>query len=301
MEQVSRMTAEVNKLIGSSLLAGNAVYIPEVGSLYIVVNPEGDKRIDFSSAEQGGSLIEIIKDRAGCTPEQAVEIFSRWIEEVRTPKLLKIVSVGELRIKTFVAEESFAAQLNPNGTTPAPAPAPEPEPVSAPEPAPAAAEPKYAPAPKPKKNNAVLWIALVVIAIAAGGYYAYDAHTKAAAEAARIAAVAAEKAAEQQRIADSIAMAEIEAKRLADAEAALLVDATPRYRVVYGVYELRSNVDVAIKYINAQYGANSAHEYNFGAYTMVSMFESDDRAECQKFLMEYYDLYPDAWVYDSEK
>ncbi|MFI3324031.1 MAG: hypothetical protein SNI45_06345 [Rikenellaceae bacterium] len=296
MEQVSRMAAEVNKLIGSSLLDGKAVYIPEVGSLYIVVNPEGGKRVDFSSAERGTSLIEIIKDRAGCTPEQGVEIFSRWIEEVRTPKTLLIVGVGELRIKTFVAEEAFMAQLNPDAA-PAPAPAAaEPAPAAAPAPA----EPELV-APIKKSSNKVLWIALVVILLAVGGYLGYTSYSEAQAEKALIEAAAREKAAEQQRVADSIAMAQMEARRLAEAEAALLAAKTPRYRVVYGVYRLRSNVDVAIENINAQYGDDRGQEYPYGPCTMVTMFESDDRDEAQAFLMEYYDLYPDAWVHDSEQ
>ncbi|MFR9523203.1 MAG: hypothetical protein SNH94_01355 [Rikenellaceae bacterium] len=311
MEQVSRMAAEVNKLIGSTLLAGNAVHFPEVGSLYIVVNQEGTKNVDFSSAEQGSPLIEIIKDRAGCTPEQAAQIYDKWISEVRTPSTLTIVGVGELRTKSFITTDSFLQQLNNKPTTEEnqtvmenqPTPAPVDTPVEVPTQKPATpAQPAPAPAnQEPKKGgNKTLIIILVVAAVLVGGYFAYNSVSKAKAEKARIEAIAKEKAIEQQRIADSIALAQIKAQRRAQAEADAVVVA-PRYRVVYGVYELRSNVDVAIKHINGQFGADRGQEYPYGALTMVTMFESDSRNECQQFLMEYYELYPDTWIHDSEQ
>ncbi len=291
MGQISRMAAEVNKLIGSNILAGKAVYLPEVGSLYIIVSPKGVKSIDYSSAEQGLSLVEVIKDRAGCTPEQAVEIYNRWVVEVRTSAGVVVVDgVGELRGKTFVMVESFAIQLNP-------------EPIKAEN---NMANPKkashaHAHAPK-KKSCKALWISIVVVLVLAGAAYGYYEYDKAQKEKARMEAIAREKAAEQQRVADSIALAQVEARRLAEAEAALLASqATPQYKVVYGVYDLRSNVVEALKHINAQFGEGRGHEYDFGSYTLVSMFESEDRAECQKFLMEYYDLYPDSWIYDAEQ
>ncbi len=309
MEQISRMAAEVNKLIGSNILAGKALHLQGVGSLYIIVSPEGNKRIDFSSAEQGLSLIEVIKDRAGCTPEQALEIYSRWLAEVRTSAGIIVVDgVGELRGKTFVMAESFAVQLNPEAiklkkvVTVKEVSAPA-TPAAPAVPAAEAAEAEAAaPAPEKKKSCKALWISLIVVAVLIGagvGYYFYDKGQK---ESAQIEATARAEAAEQQRVADSIAMAELEARRMAEAEAALLASqVTPRYKVVYGVYELRSNVDVAIKHINAQYGEDRGQEYPFGSYTLVSMFESDDRAEAQEFLMEYYELYPDSWVYDSQQ
>ncbi|MFI3281214.1 MAG: hypothetical protein R3Y44_04490 [Rikenellaceae bacterium] len=290
MEQVSRMAAEVNKLIGSTLLAGNAVHFPEVGSLYVIVDQAGNKKIDFSSAAQGTHLVEIIKDRAGCTPEQAAQIYERWIGEVRTATLLKIEGVGDLQSKTFFMNAAFSKQLNQQTTITKTEETMETTPT--PTPAPTAA---------PKKSNKGIIIIIVIILFALAGYFAYNAISKSQAEKARIEAIAKEKAAEQQRVADSIALAQIEAKRLAEAEAAAAQAVTPRYRVVYGVYKLRSNVDVAIKHINGQFGKDRAKEYPFEALTMVSMFESDSRNECQKFLMEYYDLYPDSWIHDSEQ
>ncbi len=145
-------------------------------------------------------------------------------------------------------------------------------------------------------------MAVVVVVLAAVALFGYRAISKSNAEKARIEAIAQEKAAEQQRVADSIALAQIEAKRLADEQAAAeAVAVPPRYRVVYGVYELRSNVDVALKVIDKEFGEGSAQEHPFGAYTMVSLFESDDRSEAQNFLMENYDKYTDSWVYDSQR
>ncbi len=295
MEQVSRMAAEVNKLIGLNLLDSKAVNIPELGSLFITVNPQGIKSVAFDTKEPGLSIVEIIKDRAACTPEQATEIVSRWVAEVRTAEALVIEGVGSLNNDgTFTTKESFATQLNPN---------PPAEAVAEPAPAPKVAKrvtPKVAPKSDKKKPCPKAIVAIIVLFIvAAGGYFAYTSIQKANAEKAEIERIAQERAVEQQRIADSIALAQIEAQRAA--QEVVVVEEPPRYRVVYGIYELRSNVDVAIKRINKEYGADQAHEYPFGTFTMVSMFESDSRQEAQNFLMENYDLYPDSWVYDSKQ
>lgn len=282
MEHISKMAAEVNKLIGSKLLTGKPIHIPTIGSLYIVTKEQGAKQIEFSSSEQGAPLTEVIKQRASCTDEQATEIFNRWLGEVRNSDIITIGGVGELRGKTFVTTNSFTAQLNPTSTK---------------------TITTMATTENTKKSNGkFVWICIILFIVGvAGGYFAYTSISKSKAEKALIEQIAKEKALEQQRVADSIALAQVEAKRLAEEAAANANSKGPRYRVVYGVYDLRSNVDVAIKKINKQFGEGSAHEYPFGGKTLVSMFESDNRAECQSFLMNNYETYYDAWVYDSEQ
>ncbi len=282
MEQVSRMTAEVNKLIGGALLSDSAVWLPEIGSLYTEVDAFGSKVITFTEAQQGTPLPEIIMKRAACTPEQSEEIYRRWLEEVRTDNVLKIEGVGALDAGSFVIAAPFAKQLNPIIVTPK-------------------AEKTMETTQEPKKKNyTAIVIAIIVLLIAVGGYFAYNAISKSNDEKRAIEAIAAKKAAEKQRAADSIALAQIETQKAADAQAAAKQQ-TKRYRVVYGVYKLRSNVDEAIRHINKRFGEGSANEYPHGARTLVSMFESDNRNECQRFLMSNYDTYPDTWIYDSEQ
>ncbi len=278
MEQVSRMATEVNKLIGSTLLSGSGVWLPEIGSLHISENQHGIKRIDFCATEQGKTLIEIIMGRANCSKEQASEIYKRWREEIATPELVEIAGVGSLSLGKFIMAESFAKQLNP----------------------PIKEEKEQQPTmnTKKEKNYTAIIVIVAAILIGVGGYFAYNAISKSKAEKAAIEAAAQKEAAEQQRVADSIALANVEAKQAADAAVQV---ATPRYRVVYGVYKLRSNVDVALRHIDKEFGAGSAHEYPFRDRTLVSMFESNDRKECQRFLMTNYDTYPDTWIYDSEQ
>ncbi len=316
-QQVSRMAAEVNKLIGGSLLAGNDIYLPEIGSLKIEQDNQGVKSILFSSEEQGTSLVEVIKERAGCTTEQAVEIFGRWKKELYFAEHTIIAGVGSIDSQSFKCLDSFEAQLNsqPEKTEPTMEPT-TPTPVVEATAAAAAttqkqAAPTPAPAPKPqpqepkeekKESNKTLILCIILILIAAGCYFGYRSISASKAEKAQIEAIAQAKAAEQQRVADSIALAHAEAQRAAEANIIASKDNSPRYKVVYGIYELRSNVDVAIAHINAKYGANAAHEYPFrNGLTLVSMFESNDRSECQKFLMRDYEEYPDMWVYDSQQ
>ncbi len=277
------MAAEVNKLIGGKLLSGESIYLPEVGSLYIVVNASQKKKVEFSSNEQGTPLIGIIEERAKCTSDQALEIYNRWLAEVRKEQALYIEGVGELRGKSFVGNRQFLNQLNPELYR------------------------EVKQESNNKKSNKKggmlpIVVAIILLLLIAVGYFIFTSVKASKQEKARIEAIARTKAMEQQRIADSVNLAEIEARRaqeLLESESATTLGA--RYKVVYGVFELRSNVDNAIKNIPKIAGSHPAKEYPLGTKTMVSMFESDDRQECQRFLMANYDNFPDTWIYDSQQ
>ncbi len=333
MEKISRMAAEVNKLVGSSLLSGDSVYIPQSGSLSVIEDEQGVKSVSLDGGEQGESLIEIIRKRASCTEEQASEIFRRWREEVGSNVALIVKGVGEINASGFIIDERFAARLNPNvaakpvaittattaatvtaatatasvatEATTAATPTPTPTKATAEAPKkniqkPTRSKKRHSMKQKKKSRKGII-IIIVLLLIALAGFFAYTHIAEVNAEKAQIEAIAQRKAEEQRREADSIARAQAEAKRQAEAEAAAAAAVPPRYRLVYGIYELRSNVDVAIALINKRHGEGSAKEYPFGARTMVSIIESDDRSVCQSFLMNNYDIYHDSWVYDSQQ
>ncbi len=325
------MAAEVNKLIGGKLLAGKSIYLPEIGSLYISMTTTQRKRVEFSSAEQGESIVDVIVARAKCSDEDGLKIYNHYVKEVKEGSRLTIQGVGVLNAKSFATEEPFAKQLN---TVPEPvaapveapveaaAPAVEPTPVVAPvvtpvvptkEPAvkvvPTTPKPKVEPkrAPKPVAEDkqekgkgakrTIIAIAVAII-IAAGGYYLYNYIAERNAEAARLEAQEAARVKEAQRLADSIRLAEIEAQQAA--ESAVVEEEIAPYRVVYGVFSEKSNADRAITTINKRFGEGSARQIDFVGYTLVSMYESESRAACQKFLMANYDEFPDSWVYESK-
>lgn len=121
MEQISKMATEVNKLIGGKLLAGKSIYLPEIGSLYISMSSTQRKRVEFSSAQQGESIVDVIVARAKCSDEDGLKIYTHYIKEVKEGSRLSILGVGTLNAKSFATDEAFAKHLNT-----------EPEPVAAP-------------------------------------------------------------------------------------------------------------------------------------------------------------------------
>ncbi len=282
MENISRMAAEVNKLIGGKLLSNETIYLPSVGSLYIIEDSSPKKRVEFSSNEHGTSLVAVIEQKASCTSEQASDIYNKWLTEVRTSSLIAIEGVGELRGKSFITSQPFLTQLNPQYKE---------------------TRTMERRTPKKKKGGVgIIVIIVLLLLLLVAGYFIFTRVKASQAEKAQIEAIATEKAAEQQRVSDSINLAQIEARRIAELEAAQEASSSGlRYRVVFGVFERRSNIDNAYTTIAKIPNSHGAKEYPFGARTMVSMFESDNRRECQDFLMTNYNDYPDSWVYDSQQ
>ncbi|MFI3264682.1 MAG: hypothetical protein SNG38_05905 [Rikenellaceae bacterium] len=295
MKQISRMANEVNKLIGTTLLSGNSVYIPKIGSLYTTEDKE-TKSVCFTPEEQGKSVIELVQERARCTEEQASDIYDRWKTEVTQEDTITINGVAKISAGSAVVSDRFLEKLN---AKPVEKPKKEEKTKKKKVDKPKKVKPIKEKKPMNKKGIIVIASLVAVIFI---GYLTINSISKSNAEKARIEMIAKEKAAEQKRAADSVSRAQIEAKRIAEAEAKAAANKVPpRFRVVYGVYDLRSNVDVAIASINKRHGAGSAHEYPFGARTMVTIFESESRQECQKFLMENYDTYTNSWIYDAQQ
>ena len=87
------MVGEVNKIIYNMLISGKGVFLPEVGTLYI--ERQGARKIsenkligprnvvNFTSQEQAPSLVAEIVSIAGCSEEQAQDIYNRWLLKTR--------------------------------------------------------------------------------------------------------------------------------------------------------------------------------------------------------------------------
>ena len=119
------MVGEVNKIIYNMLVSGRGVYLPDVGSLYVerqaarkiatykLLSPRNV--VAFQSDEQAPSLVNEIVAVAGCSTEQATDIYHRWSAKTREGNIIKIGGVGVLNHKSFVMESEFASAINPKG------------------------------------------------------------------------------------------------------------------------------------------------------------------------------------------
>lgn len=119
------MVGEVNKIVYNMLISGKGVFLPEVGTLYI--EHQGARKLSenklagprnvvaFSSQKQAPSLVDEVVGIAGCSTEQAQDIYNRWLQKTRQDGVLTIEGVGVLKDKSFVAEAAFNSAINPKG------------------------------------------------------------------------------------------------------------------------------------------------------------------------------------------
>lgn len=119
------MVGEVNKIVYNMLISGKGVFLPEVGTLYI--EHQGARKLSenrlagprnivtFASQPQAPSLVEEIVSVAGCSAEQAQDIYNRWLQKTRQEGVLTIEGVGVLKGKSFVADAAFNSAINPKG------------------------------------------------------------------------------------------------------------------------------------------------------------------------------------------
>lgn len=289
------MIDEVNKIIYNMLISGRGVFLPEVGTLFI--ERQGARRIDknrllsprnvvtFSSQEQAPSLVDEIVAIASCQREQAQDIYERWIAKTRTEGVLTIGGVGVLRGKSFVADKTFAATINPKGVKTLVI----------------------------KKKSSLAWIyavcaVAVVVALALFAYlqwgdsWGVNADVKPE--------VVAVIPAEQEPAAETHAKTNAE-EAVTAAEPANETVAAPEpqaapahsayaYYVVMGVFSTEENAARAVEQLRSNIKDVGAEVLPLGNKHMVTAFGSNSREECNTFVRSYRDIYPDLWVYNKK-
>lgn len=175
------MIAEVGRLIGNRLAAGETLALPGVGSL--AVERRGARRISrrlveppyravvFSSQLRGTTLADAIAAAAKCDAATAEQVYDRWLEAVGREHGLRIEGVGELKFKHFTPDPAFDRVLNPQG---------------------------HAPVRVSSGGDWVMWVGVcaIVAAIAIGGYGYYLYHPDLFGSGARVRPAAAVSGAE---------------------------------------------------------------------------------------------------------
>ena len=125
---MSQMVEQVARLIGNRLACGGDVFLPNVGSLFVVhhgaeqlsrrwIQPPY-RRVDFTSQERGESLPDMIARAASCDADTARTVYDRWLEQTRKETVLTIAGVGTLTYKNFAPVSEFERRLNPQGRAP---------------------------------------------------------------------------------------------------------------------------------------------------------------------------------------
>ena len=283
------MVGEVNKLIYNALLRHGAVAIPGVGTIFVertaacygshnrVVAP--CYSLNFSTTREAVSLIDIISSEASVDIDQSQDIYERWLDKVRTSHGVEICGVGTINHKSFVADDALLAALNIGG-----------------------GEQINITIKRRSRRGLVLGLMISLVAVAVlGGVYLYN---------------NMEKLASNEYIQDVVEIIPDETFEEQGSEQYVVEDTTEpvtepviepisdwrdnndiRHWVVVGSYSTQENAERAISDLEKRYSDILFTYFKLGSMFAVSPFGSADKADCENFISEHEDSFPQVWVY----
>lgn len=295
------MVAEVNRLIANLLAAGEQIAFPEVGTLKPVTQPAQKvarrkivpplHEIDFSSELQGQTLAQRLIVAAGCTKEQADDIYARWLAQTWQEGVLTLEGIGTLRQKHFTLDPDFDRRINPQGRTPI--------------------------AVRRRRYGFDWMIALGAVAIVAAlviGWYGYKqlngsvrmpwertqqevaTTSPAPSSTDTLTTQAAPEVTETPApIETPIPMTAPTAASTSDPVAERMISGN--YYVVLGVFSTPENAARAVREAAAKSSAAACLIYHFGQKWMVSPYTSADQAAANAFRREQAAVFPEMWIY----
>lgn len=290
------MVNEVNRLIYNALAKHSSISLPDIGSLRIVrrtAKIEGNRVVpplfvvEFFSAEEGRSLVEIIATEANISTDEAKEIYLRWLDKVKQGNELIISGVGTLHDKSFVVDGDLSKALNPRNATPLKI-------------------------HKRHRLHAYIYIAIAIGVVVAIGSNHRDDNSSAT----ESKAVAIEEPSVVESIeSKEIVMAESEPQVEPIAESAVeeiaKVDATQpakwsdsddiRHWVIAGSYSTRENAERAIEGILRKKQADCCDILPLGKMYAVAVFGSADKIECERFVRDNRHNFNQSWVHTPKR
>ena len=284
------MVQEVNKIIYNMLISGRGVFLPEVGTLYIerqAARKLADGRllsprnaVVFVDGVQAPSLVEEIVAIAGCSTEQAQDIYERWQSKTLQDGVLTIGGVGALKGKSFSTDKAFHSAINPQGV-------------------------KTLVVRKKKSSNTWLYVVSAVAVVVALGFFAYlmwgdkFMGKQSAEKVVATQVVAPETTAVEQT--EQVAEEQV-AEPVAEpiAEPQVVNNSSYAYYVVMGIFSTPENAERAIKEAETKVKEANCVVIPFKNKHMVTIFGSDNVADCNTFARSYRDIYPDLWVYNKK-
>lgn len=299
------MVSEVNKLIYNTLVGERGVYLPEIGTIALrrqsahivnngVINPPM-YRAEFSSQQQGVSLVEIIAHAAHIDETAANDLYQRWLGKVRSGSTVIIDGVGELHNKSFVADAALLALLN-------------------------VAEPLTLKRKSGKKWGVVVCLLIVVIAGLAGAYF-YAIHNTSedvdiidqsvCEEIVSTEIVPENESVVIEHNADDVIpeegskdASEISREEGSEETAnANLWSANPdvRHWVVVGSYSTEENANAAVDSYRTVSPEYEFQVYPLGSMYAVVVYGSADREECVRFKRSLGPRFSQAWIHTPRR
>lgn len=300
---MSQMIEQVSRLIANRLAGGGDIYLPDVGSLYVVfegaeqlskrwVQPPY-RRVEFTSQERGESLVDTIARAASCDTDAARAVYDRWLEQTRQEEILTVAGVGTLKFKNFTPVSEFERRLNPQGHAPV----------------------------RVRRKGCVDWVivlgvAAIVAAALVIGYYLMQSHFDWPTEG----LFAAAEPAEEMPVVPTAPVVEDSMPVVADSTSAmqdseqtaaavapmqqptesveLAIPVSGRHYVVMGVFQTQENAENAKKFFARRADLDYAI-YRLGNRYMISCYASENEMKARDFLREHRDTFSELWVYSA--
>ncbi len=327
-QNINQLVEEMTKLFTSQLTKDEGVSLPNIGTLsFSLVDGESGSDVDATDkiqtialsplSEDYPLLTTVIAEQGGCTEEQALSLYNKWLDAIREGDKISIRGVGEIVGDRFEIEVSLYNRLNPNA------------PLSPPPAAPRRARRVVSDRSSGEKSRTPIYVALVVMALLATIFVIYitrdnstpvaeipldapQTQVEEAIESPQV--VEQEQVVEQKPISDARQLSKLRSKaRYAPAEQALsalqlsLADEgeSKRYRVVCGV--LRSRINAGRLLLDAGYRSAGDDLYTPRVYPrgegyMVTLFEADSFGACVEFIeTRASKLYDSCWVYNDAR
>ena len=278
------MVNEVNKLIYNTLAEHNAVVLPRVGSLGVVrrvAKMEGNRvvaptfAVEFSSAEEGVSLCDVIASVANISSSEAEDIYLRWLDKVKEGNTLTISGVGTLRDKSFVTDAKLQKALNLADKAPMKI--------------------------HSRSRKPYIAIAAVVVALLGVGAYLFLANDRVASPA---------PTPTEEEVVEEVVVAEPEPEPEPITETEIEIEPAParwidrddiRHWVVVGSYSTMENAERAVEDILRRQDAECCDILTLGKMYAVAVYGSSDMADCERFVRDNRDKFKQSWVHTPKR
>ncbi len=286
---MSQMAEQVARLIANRLAGGGDIFLPDVGSLFVVFHGAEQiskrriqppyRRVDFTSQERGESLPDLIARAASCDAATARSVYDRWLEQVRKEGTLTIAGVGTLTFKNFAPTSEFERRLNPQGRTPM----------------------------RVRRSGGFDWVlllgiaAILVVALVVGlnlmqnGCFRKQQVVEPVVAEQVVVEPAAESVAEPavSPVADSTAVVPVQQPT------ELTTPVSGRHYVVMGVFISLENAEKARTFFANQQPDWDYPIHRLGSRYMVTCFDSEDEAAARNFVRQHRGAFPDIWVHSA--
>lgn len=301
------MVNEVNKIIYNRLITEREITLPGIGSLSlarraasmsskeVIVAPR--LTIEYSSHAEGCSVVDAIAVIGGTDTATAEDIYSRWLEKVRSGSTLAIEGVGVLRNKSFETDKELLSVLNGIGDT-------------------------HVNIVRRRKGRTILWVGLVlsIIALIVSIAAIFNIDISAISDKTTNSDKQVETTVENivvEPVAEDVASGELttdveedihtqDVVTVESVEVATVADNWTmrddiRHWVVAGSYSTMSNAESAVETITKRHQDIDCRIITLGKMYAVAIYGSSDRDDCVQYMRKYHKNFGEAWIFTPKE